>query len=64
MCGGSYTSVGGGGGAGGYSKTITSSLTAGTILSVTVGKGGVFVVSSTAGYGGAGADGRVIITFA
>ena len=51
-----------GGGAGGYSKTITSSVTAGTVLTVTVGAAG----ASGAGLystGGAGGGGEVIITY-
>lgn len=64
MCGGQFYSVGGGGGAGSYSKTITSSITPGTVLTVTVGAGGVFIAGASATYGGSGADGRVIITYA
>jgi len=64
MCGCcGYTRYAGGGGAGGYSKSIiTTDITPGTTLSVTVGTGGV----GTSGqqYGGNGGDGRVIITYA
>jgi hypothetical protein len=64
MCGGQFYSVGGGAGAGAYSKTITSSITAGTVLTVTVGAGGVYIAGASPNYGGAGGNGRVIITYA
>jgi len=64
MCGGQFYSSGGGGGSGAYSKTITTSIAAGTSLSVIVGIGGIYVTSSTAAWGGAGANGIVKFTYA
>ena len=51
-----------GGAAGGYAKTTTTTLSAGTVLTITVGTGGAGG-SSLGSAGSAGGNGRVIITY-
>ena len=63
---GASSGAGAGGGSGGYSKSIYSSLSSGTVLTITVGSSGGSI-SLTLGPGrtmnsGAGADGKVTIT--